>query len=330
MRRGKTRTLDVTMRRRAAFRSMALLALGSFAPFSAQAQKPRKVFRVGVVSGSASSIFPLVAYALRTNLALLGYVPDNDVLIEARYAEANAQLPGLVDEVFAKGIDVLVADGAPAVASALARKSSVPIVGLWITGAADAPRVAPDAGLTGLMWPRFNTGRLEILRSLLPHAARVAAVRNATAPDEWADVEQAMRSAGVEALALDLRERDDAQTVRDGVKASGADAVLIPDATPRAVVAKLQSLFPGSPIIFPQGYYARPPFVALAAFGVDGTRANERVAAAVVRVLKGAKPAAMPVELFDRPQLTINRRLAKEMGLTIPVSLLKRADQVVE
>lgn len=318
------------MRRRAAFRSMVLLALGSLPPFRAQGQKPRKVFRVGVVTGSASSIFPLVAYALRTNLGLRGYVPDNDVLIEARYAETNPQLPGLVDEVVAKGIDVLVADGAPAVASAMARRSSVPIVGLWIAGAADAPGVAPDAGLTGLMWPRFNRGRLEVLRSLVPHAARVASVRNATAPDEWADVEQAMLSAGVEALALDLRETDDAPTVRDAVKASGADAVLIPDATPRAVVAKLQSSALGLPMIFPQGYYVRPPFVALAAFGVDGTRANERVAAVVVRVLKGAKPAAIPVELFERPQLTINRRLAKEMGLTIPASLLKRADQVVE
>lgn len=317
------------VKRSVAISCMVLLAFGLFSPWPAWAQKAGKVFRVGVVTGSASSMFPLVAYALRTNLALLGYVPGKDILIEARYAETNGQLPALVDEVVATGIDVLVADGAPAVAVAAARATSVPILGLWIAGAADAPR-PPHLRLTGLTLPRFNRGRLEVLRTLVPHIARVAAVRNATAPDEWTDVEQAMRSAGLEARALELRDTDDAQTVRNAVKAAGADAVLIPDATPRAIVAHLQSAGLGLPIIFPQGYYVRPPFLALVAFGVDGSRANERLATLVVKVLKGAKPGAIPVELFDRPQLTINRRLAKEMGLTIPVSLLKRADQVVE
>lgn len=294
------------------------------------AQQAAKPLRLGVLAGSESYLVPPVAYSLAGRLSLRGYTQGKDVVVEPRFAQDNADLPGFATAMAAAGVDVLVADGMPAVAATATLATSLPIVGVWAVGSVRPPISAPRPGLTGVAFPRSNRQRLDILQALVPGLARVAVIGSLAEPDDWADVERAARSLGLDPQLLNVRTVNDVGAMLREVQAIGATAILVPDGAPRGVAVRLQAARVGLPIMFPQAYFVRPPQAGLISFGVDATHANERVATMVDKILKGAKPGDLPVELISQFELVVNRRTANDLGLTIPPSILRRANKVIE
>jgi putative ABC transport system substrate-binding protein len=307
-----------------------LLALAVFVTSSGQAPHAARVVRVGVLAGSESYLVPPVAYALPARLSLLGYTQGKDVIVESEFAQDNADLPERAAAMVASGINVLVADGARVVAATATLATSPPIVGVWAVRPVRPPLSPPRPGLTGLALQRSNRQRLEILQALVPGLARVAVIGRLAEPDDWADVERAARSLGLDPHPLDVRPTDDVDAILRQVQAAGATAILVPDGSPRDAAVRLQAARVRLPIIFPQAYFARPPQEGLMSFGVDAAHANDRVAAMVDGIVRGAKPGDLPVELISKFELVINRRRASDLRLTIPPSILQRATTVID
>lgn len=308
-----------------------ILTLAVVTSPAVKAQQAAKTLRVGVLAGSDSLVVPPIAYVLPARLSLLGYVHGRDVVVESRFAQANEELPGLAGELVASGVDVLVADGVPSVAAASTLTTPLSVVGVWAAGPGQSSLSPPGPRITGVVVQRSNRQRLEVLRALVPDLARVAVIHNAAAPDEWADVEHAARALGLELFRLSVRASDDIGALVRQAQAAGAAALLIPDASPRGVAVQFETAgVVGLPTMFPQSYWVRPPRRGLMSVGVDMAHVNDRVTAMVDKILKGAKPGELPVELVSTFELVINRRSANVLGVKIPPPLLQRANKIVE
>ncbi len=324
------------MDRRAFIGTLAALA----APRAAEAQSPEKVVRIGILTlGFARSTPPIEAF--RQGLGEHGYVEGRNMALEFRFAEGRSdRLPALAAELVRLKVDVIVTESNLAALAAKHATQTIPIVMGVASDPVKAGVVAslarPGGNVTGLtvITPEVSGKRVELLKGAIPKISLVAVLwnpNNPTGRDFLRETEAAARSLGIQLLAIEVRNPGELGTVFKAVTNVRPSALItlgdgmLWSARARIVEFAMKSQLPG---IFPERDF--PEAGGLMSYGPNVSENFRRAAALVDKVLKGSKPADLPIERPTRLELVINLKTAKALGLTIPPALLQRADQVIE
>jgi len=308
------------------------------APFAAEAQPAGKTPRIGWLTSSV--VHNRNVDAFRRGMQALGY---RDISIEFRAAEGKTdRLPVLATELVALGVDVIVTDGGPAAVAAKRATATTPIV----IGAAAIDLVRqgviaslahPGGNVTGFL---ISTGtdldgkRLELLRGVIPSMTRAAVVwnpRNEANRHKIANLEGPAKGLGIQIESIQARDVQDMERVLRGAGPRRVDAMLaLPDAFLWSQRERIVALAARQrlPAMYPELDFAEAG--GLMAYGPSIGDNFRRAATYVDKILKGAKPGDLPVEQPNKFDLVINLKTAKALGLTIPQSLLLRADRVIE
>ena len=308
------------------------------APLAAEAQPARAVPRLGMLlTGSPSDMRQSRELdALTKKLGELGWVEGRTLGVETRWAKNTDSLPALAAEVVRLGVDIILTPGPEATNAVRRATSAIPIVMIASTdpravGAAGLAR--PGGNVTGLTIGQFELvmeKRLELLKETLPGVSHVAILWGIGTADRTAPLSAAARSLKLQLQHLDVMNAD-----FDGAfttaKRAGAGAVMLVE-SPRTVVNRTR--------IAELGLKHRLPVMSqfsrlveaggLMSYGPDLSDLFGRAASYIDKILKGAKPADLPIEQPTKFELVINLKTAKALGLTIPPSLLQLADQLIE
>jgi putative tryptophan/tyrosine transport system substrate-binding protein len=312
-------------------------------PFTAEAQQAGKVPRIGfLVAASASdSAFERWIEAFRQGLRDLGYVEGRNIVIEYRYAdERYERLPALAAELVRLKVDVIVSHGTPGPLAAKQATSAIPIVtttaGDPVAAGLVASLARPGGNVTGLsfMAPEMGGKRLQLLKEILPGLSRVAVLWNAANPYASLvvrEMEIAATTLGVQLQSLVLRGPDDFAGALAAAATGRAGALTVVE-DPLMTTRRSQIVDFAAKSRLP-AIYGPKEFVdagGLMSYGVNAADMYRRAATYVDKILKGAKPADLPIEQPTKFDLVINLKTAKALGLTIPPSLLGRADEVIQ
>ena len=319
--------------------TLALSLLGL--PVSSTAQAPPKIPRVGYVFGMSSTEGRHFFEAARQGLRELGYVEGQTIALEVRWAEGRYErMPELVAEVVRLKVDVMVASSTPGALAAKNAATTVPIVMVAVGDPVGAGLVAtlarPGGNLTGLslMNPEISGKRLQLLKEVLPRVTRVAVLTNPGNPIHgtfWKETQVAARKLGVELQALELRGPEDFEGAFRAATRGRAGALLaFDDGLSLAYRTWIVALAAKCRLPAMYGFREFPDVGGLSPYGANLPDLYRRAATYVDKILKGAKPADLPVEQPTKFELVINLKAAKALGLTIPQSVLIRADQLIQ
>jgi len=318
------------------------LTLGTLsAPLAAKAQQPGKVARIGVLSFGSATPGSHIDEAFRQQLRELGYVEGQNIVIEYRWAEGRAErLPDLAAELVRLKVDVIVAGGTPPPLAAKHATRTIPIVmaaaGDPVGSGLVASLARPGGNVTGLstFTPELAGKRLQLLKEVVPGVSRVAVLWNAANPYavlNMRETEAAAQTLGVQVQSLEVRGPDDFENALPAAIRGRAGALIVVD-DPLTFAYRMRIADFAARNRLPAMYGFREFAEAggLTAFGANLADLYRRAATYVDKILKGAKPSDLPVEQPTKFELVINMKTAKALGLTIPQSLLLRADQVIE
>jgi ABC-type uncharacterized transport system substrate-binding protein len=315
-----------------------LLALCS----STEAQQPSKIARIGYLSISPFSANAARIEAFRQGLRELGYTEGKNIAIEWRSGDGKEdRVPALAAELVSLKVDVIVTGGPGATRLAKQATRIIPIIMAQDSDPVGNGFVAslarPGGNITGLstVSPEINGKRLELLKEIIPKLSRVTVLGSSTNPgNELAlkEIQVAAQALKVQIQYLDLLSPDDFDNAFQTAKKQRADALLVMSSNPvsgtrRKEIAEL-AVKNRLPAI-----YNRVESVeagGLITYGVSLFDLDRRTAAYVDKILKGAKPADLPVEQPTKFELVINLKAAKQIGLTIPPNVLARADKVIK
>jgi ABC-type uncharacterized transport system substrate-binding protein len=333
---GSKETRTKTMSRKISIWLLATIFLTTVS--LAEAQQAKKVSRVGILSPFISSADFLLD-AFRQGLRELGYVESRNIVIEYRSAEGrNDRLPELAAELVRLKVDVLVTTGPAAVRAAKQATSTIPIVMGAVGDAVDFGFVAslarPGGNITGMSWlgPELNAKRLEILNEVFPKLVHVAVLWDPATPKTYVRAtEVAARSLGINLRVLEVAKPNDLDHAFATLTGEGAGALeVMPSTTFASQMRQLVDLAAKSriPAIFPDERYAQAG--GLLSYGPSFPEMYRRAATYVDKILKGRKPADLPVEQPTKLEFIINLKAAKRIGLTIPPTVLARADKVIK
>jgi len=343
------RIFDCGRHQRTAHRFLLLILITAIlgAPFVANAQQPGKIPRIGFL---ATSLTNPNYEAFRQGLHEVGYVEGQNIAIERRYSEGRAErLPDLAAELVHLKVDLIVVDtcGAPLNAASQAT-STIPIVvaacndDLVATGLISS-LARPGGNITGLseLTPELGAKRLELLKEAVPRVKRVAVLWNPTYSQrfsgsfrfwssDWVEVRAAAQALGITLQSVEIRGPDDFDTAFSAMTRERAEA-LIAFSDPLIVFHGRRITDLAAKNRLPAVYASREVVDAggLMSYGASSTDMFRRAAVYVGKILKGAKPADLPMEQPTKFELVINLKTAKALGLTIPRSLLLRADEVI-
>ena len=314
------------------------ILLGSLA---AQAQQTGNVYRIGFLGNSTAALEANLVGPFREGLRDLGYVEGRNVLIEYRWAEGKYdRFPALIGELLALKVAVIVTAGTPATLAVKKATTSVPLVMLAVgdpVGTGIVPSLShPGGNITGLtaISTEMDAKRLELLREVVPSVSYIALLWNAGSPL------QVLAEKQVQAAAQVLRMRVLSLGVKTEEEIKSALAVMARERPDALLVLADRLLLHHRALIMDFATRHRLPGVhayrelveagGLMSFGPSYADMHKRAAYFVDRILKGAKPGDLPVERPLTFELVINLKTARALGLTIPQSLLQRADQVIE
>jgi putative ABC transport system substrate-binding protein len=305
----------------------------------AQAQQPGKVFRMGFLDHSTASGMAVLVEAFRQELSKLGWIEGKNITIEYRFAELKLErLPELAADLVRFRVDLIVATGGPPARAAKKATTTIPIVmataGDPVGTGLVASLARPGGNVTGnsSLSPELNTKRLEILKDSIPKLARVGVLR--PAGGGVAELKE-LRPA---ALALKLK-LEEIGTQLDGkglasafqtAKQKQVDAIMTTTTRPFFAERKRIVELAGKHRL-PAIYFQRE-FVdegGLMSYGVEFSDLFQRAAVYVDKILKGAKPADLPVPQATKFEFVINLKAAKQIGLTIPPDVLARATKII-
>jgi putative tryptophan/tyrosine transport system substrate-binding protein len=306
-----------------------------------EAQQPTKIPRIGYLGFGSPSAIPARIEALRQGLRELGYVEGKNIFIEWRSAEGNAdRLPSLAAELVRLKVDVIVTNGPYSTRAAKAATVTIPIVmaavGDPVGDGIIASLARPGGNITGLssVAPELSGKRLELLKEIVPKLSRVAVFGSSTSPNTAGSLREVELAAGalkVKLQYLDVLSPKDIETAfRAAVKAR-ADAVLMLVAGGIASAHRTEIVELAVKSRLPAIYASQATVEAggLMSYGVTNLALDRRAATYVDKILKGAKPADLPVEQPTKFEFIINLKAAKQIGLTIPPNVLARADKVI-
>jgi putative ABC transport system substrate-binding protein len=308
------------------------------APLAVEAQ-PAGTRRIGLLETSSPSPARVRLWAtLRQRLRELGYLEGQNIVFESRFGEGKPdRLPGLAAELVALKVDVIVTSGTPASLAAKQATRTIPIVMAQLADPVGAGLVASlGRPVTGLTTQDANLSgkRLEMLREVVPKVSRFAVLIDETSPGSMLiarGTQVAAQSLGVQLQSLGVRGSGELDRAFSAMKEARTGALIVESSsllfTSRTRLAEL-ALKNRLPTVFAQREYAEAG--GPMAYSADFSDLFRRTATFVDKILKGTKPADLPVEQPTKFDFVINLKTAKALGLTIPPSLLQRADQVIE
>ena len=309
------------------------------APLAARAQQVAKIYRIGILETIPAARNAANLDALRKGLRDLGYVEGRNLVIEYRSADGRPErFPGLASELVRLNVDLLVTRGTPAARAAKDATATIPVVMATMGDprAIVASFAQPGGNVTGVTTfsTELSAKRVQLLKELVPNFSRVGLLHNMgnpAVPPEWEETRTAARSLGLQAELLDVRSEGDLGrafelAVRQRVDGLviGADGLTqLHQQTIVDWVARnrLPAVYPAREFVEAGG---------LIAYAVNYPDLYFRFATFVDKIFKGAKPRELPVEQPTKFELVINLKTAKALGLTIPQSLLLRADEVIQ
>jgi ABC-type uncharacterized transport system substrate-binding protein len=320
---------------------LGTLASGLLAAPLVEAQQVGKVYRIGMLETTSPALNAANLDAFRRGLRELGYVEGQNFTIEYRSADGRRErFPDLAAELVRLKVDVILTRGTPAVMAAKNATATIPVVmaasGDPVLSGVVSSLARPGGNVTGLsaIVVEISGKRLELIREVVPGASRVAALFNMSNPNDalqWKETESAAPSLRVQLQLLDVRKPGDlagafdaAVKQRAGALVVGLDALTWANHRPIVDLAakhRLPAMYGGREFVDAGG---------LIAYGVSYPHLYHRAASFVDKILKGAKPADLPVEQPTRLELVINLKTAKALGLAIPPSLVQRADEVIQ
>ncbi len=309
------------------------------APLPARAQQPAKVYRIGILEAIPAAQNTANLDALRRGLRELGYVEGQNLIIEYRSADGRAeQVPALASEMVRLKVDVILTRGTPAARAAKNATATIPVIMATMGDprAVVASFARPGGNITGVT--TFSTEltpkRIQFLKELAPKLSRVALLHNMgnpAAPPEWEETKTAARALGLQAELLDVRSQDELRRALELAVRQRVDALLIgADGLTQMHLQSIVDLV--ARIRLPAAYPAREFVEAggLFAYAVNYADLYFRLARFADKIIKGAKPAELPVEQPTKFELVINLKTAKALGLAIPQSLLLQANEVIQ
>ena len=309
----------------------------------AEAQQPKKVPQIGYLTGASRSSMSARTEAFRQGLRELGYVEGKNIVIEWRFAEGNPdRTPTLLAELVRLKVDVIVTGGSGVTRRAKEATATIPIVMAQdfdpVRNGFVASLARPGGNITGLatLRPELSGKQLELLKEIIPKLSRVAFFGTSTNPGNAEALKETELAAGVFGVKLQyvdvLSPKDIEAAFRAAVKGQ-ADAALWqvqgsvsssrrPEIAELAVKNRLPAIYNNPTEVEPGG--------GLMSYGVNLPDLDRRAATYVDKILKGAKPADLPVEQPTKFEFIINLKAAKLIGLTIPPNVLVRADRVIK
>jgi putative tryptophan/tyrosine transport system substrate-binding protein len=310
-------------------------------PLAAHAQQAGKVYRIGFLGNSTAALEANLVGPFREGLRDLGYVEGQNILIEYRWAEGEYErFPAITAELITLKVDVIVTAGTPASLAVKKAATSIPLVMVAVGDPVATGLVAslgrPGGNITGLtsIASEMEGKRLELLREVVPNISHIAVLWNAASPIqiiEEREVRAAAQISGMKMLSLGVRtveEIEDALTTivreRPGGLLVLADRLFLHHRT-RIMDFAVQRRLPGV-----HAYRELVEAGGLMSYGPSYADMHRRAASYVDRILKGSKPADLPVQAPVKFELVINLKAAKALGLEIPPTLLARADEVIE
>ncbi len=321
---------------------LCALALGAFgAPLAAAAQQTGKPHRIGFLGNSTATLEANLVGPFREGLRDLGYVEGQNIVIEYRWAEGKYErFPALISELLALKVEVIVTAGTPATLAVKRATTSVPVVMIAVgdpVGTGIVPSLSrPGGNITGLtsIAQELEGKRLELLREVVPSVSHIAVLWNSVSPV------QVIQEKAVQAAAQVLRMKVLSLGVRTIGEIDAALATIVRE-RPGALLVLADRLFlhhrahimdfatqqrlPGV-----HAYRELVEVGGLMSFGPSYADMHRRAGYFVDKILKGAKPADLPVERPGLFELVINLKTAKALGLTIPQSVLLRATEVFQ
>jgi len=305
------------------------------APLAAEAQLSTTIPRIGLLA-DATSWEPL-----RLGLRDLGYVEGTSIALEERSSQGrNERFSDLASELVRLNVDIIVTWGTPAT---LAAKRATTIIPIVMASAGDPLRSGlvsslahPSGNVTGLtvLGPGLAAKRLELLKEAVPNMSRVAFLWNPANPDQessFNEIQAGARALGVTLQSVEARDREELEQAFAAMKRGRPSALLMTaDSLIQRYIGRIVAF--ASENRLPAMYQLREAVDGggLMSYGVSLPDLGRRAAYFVDKILKGAKPSDLPIEQPTKFELVVNLKTAKALGLTIPQSLLQRADQVIE
>jgi putative tryptophan/tyrosine transport system substrate-binding protein len=308
-------------------------------PVAARAQRASKVAHIGFLGAVSEAGYARHVAALRDGLRDLGYTEGKNIIISYRWANGNYdRLPALAAELVRSGVDVIVTHGTPGTLAAKRATATVPIVAAIIgdpvaSGAATSV-ARPGGNITGSSFfsPELSGKRVELLKELMPQLSSVAVLFNPDnpLPADAQGSEIAARSIGVAMHRFPVRHANEFQDTLDRIEKGRVQAITIPDeaifiantSTIAELVMKRRLPSIGNREFAQAG--------GLIGYGVDIVAVFRRAATFLDKILKGSKPDDIPIEQATKFQFVLNLKTAKAIGVSVPTSILLRADEVIE
>ena len=305
-----------------------------------RAQAPAKIPRIGYLNASSASSAASRVEAFRQGMRELGYVDGKNIVVEYRFAEGKLdRLSQLLAELVKLNVDIIVSGGPTVTRPAKAATSTIPIVMGFDDDPIGSGFVAnlarPGGNITGLstLAPEISGKQLEILKEIIAKLSRVAVLGSSTRSGKALSLKE-MELAGaalkVQIQYLDIQESKDIETAFGAASKARADAVVVLG-SPTLNLRRTQVIDLAVNNRMP-GVYAQPEYIeagGLMYYGPSFTDIFRRAATYVDKILKGAKPADLPVEQPKKFEFIVNLKAAKQIGLTVPPNVLARADRVI-
>jgi putative tryptophan/tyrosine transport system substrate-binding protein len=310
-------------------------------PLSADAQVTATTAKIGVLSSQSYETSKAAWSAFRQGLRDFGWQDGRNIVIEVRFADGHIdRLRGLAEELLKHDVRLIVAQNSPGARAAIDATRTVPIVMVEVGDPVATGFVTnlarPGGNVTGLtnMARDLTSKRLQLLKEAVPSATRIAVIMDPgdpVVPPQWRDAQSAAQRLGLELQRLEVRNADDLRRAFQMAVAGKAEAVLRL-ADPLSIVQGTETAQLAIKHHLPLMVRARTEIEmgGLISYYADPLDYHRRAAFYVDRILKGAKPGDLPVQLPTKFELVINLRTAKALGLTVPQSMLLLADEVIE
>jgi putative ABC transport system substrate-binding protein len=320
---------------------MALVSGGLLtAPLAAEAQEPRKTYRIGILA--TYPVGPFFRDPFVATLRELGYVEGQNLVLEIRSANnISERLPALAAELVRLNVDVIVTGGDAEVRVAKQTTSTIPIVmapsGDPVRAGYVASLARPGGNITGVSWmtPDLSAKLLEVLKDTVPKMSRVAVLwnsANSVKVIDFGETQRAAQTLGATVSSIEVTAANDLETAFAAITRARPDVLLIlvdqvlsHETRPRIAEFALKQRIPS--IAGSSGYAAAGGLIG---YGPGGLELYRLAAGHVAKILKGAKPGDLSIEQPTKFELIINLKTAKALGLTIPPSVLQRADEVIQ
>jgi putative tryptophan/tyrosine transport system substrate-binding protein len=321
--------------------SLALGAMLLALCIPAHAQQPAKVPRIGVLWLYSPTIASPFAEAFRQGLRGLGYVEGQNIALEERWAEGRFdRLPSLAAELVRLNVDIIVTTSTPGAQAGQQATKSIPIVLTLVSDPVESGLVGslarPGGNVTGLslMHPDLTGKRLELLKEVIPKLSRLAVLSNSAnpiIPPLLRETEAAARALGIQLQVVEVRGPTEFDGAFSAMTRDRAGAlVVLPDGIFQNERRRIAALAVKSRLPAMYAWREAVEDGGLMSYGASVPDIFRRAATYVDKILKGAKPAELPVEQPIKFEFVINLKAAKQIGLTIPPNVLARADKVIK